>query len=39
MNRSEQLANDIKRLHNQGVNLVNAIQVEVYPDELEVHFK
>ncbi|SDD99880.1 hypothetical protein SAMN05216464_103287 [Mucilaginibacter pineti] len=39
MNRTEQLSNDIKRLHNEGVNLVNAIQVEVYPEQLEAHFK
>ncbi len=38
MTQSEQLANDIKRLHNQGVNLVNAIQVEVYPEQIEAHF-
>ena len=38
MKQTEQLAIDIKRLHNQGVNLVNAIQVEVYPEQLEEHF-
>ncbi|MDR6943775.1 hypothetical protein [Mucilaginibacter pocheonensis] len=38
MNHTEQLAIEIKRLRTQGVNLVNAIQVEVYPEELESHF-
>jgi hypothetical protein len=38
MNQSEHLANDIKRLRNVGVNLVNALQVEVYPEQMEAHF-
>ncbi|MGN8070135.1 hypothetical protein [Mucilaginibacter sp. 22184] len=38
MKQTEQLALDLKRLHNQGVNLVNAIQVEIFPEELEAHF-
>jgi len=38
MKQTEQLATDIKRLHNVGVNLVNAIQVEVYPEQMATHF-
>jgi hypothetical protein len=38
MTQTEQLSIDIKRLRNQGVNLVNAIQVEVYPEQMEAHF-
>jgi hypothetical protein len=38
MKQTEQLSNDIKRLHIQGVNLVNAIQVEVFPEQMEAHF-
>lgn len=38
MSHTQELQTDIKRLHNQGVNLVNALQVAIFPAELEAHF-
>jgi len=35
---NEQLKNELTRLHNLGVNLINAMQVEQFPGEMEAHF-
>lgn len=34
----EQIKNDLKRLHTQGVNLLNAIRDEQFPAQMEDHF-
>jgi hypothetical protein len=34
----EQIKADVKRLHNQGVNLLNAIRDEQFPEQMEQHF-
>jgi hypothetical protein len=38
MNITEHFKKDLTRLHNQGVNLINAMQVEQFPAEMEAHF-
>jgi hypothetical protein len=34
----EQIKADVKRLHTQGVNLLNAIRDEQFPEQMEQHF-
>ena len=38
-NNLEQIKADVKRLHTQGVNLLNAIRDEQFPTQMEEHFK
>lgn len=38
MNSTEHFKKELTRLHNQGVNLINAMQVEQFPAEMEAHF-
>ncbi|WEA01783.1 hypothetical protein [Mucilaginibacter sp. SJ] len=38
MKLTEQLKNEMTRLYNTGVNLINAMQVEQFPAEMEAHF-
>src|ERR1700744_389971 len=38
MNSTEYFKKDLTRLHNLGVNLINAMQAEQFPAELEAHF-
>ena len=37
-NNFEQIKADLKRLHTQGVNLLNAIRDEQFPEQMEQHF-
>ncbi|MEO7214512.1 MAG: hypothetical protein ABIX36_17030 [Mucilaginibacter sp.] len=37
-NNFEQIKADVKRLHTQGVNLLNAIRDEQFPEQMEQHF-
>lgn len=38
MHTTDYFKKDLTRLHNQGVSLINAMQVEQFPNEMEAHF-
>jgi hypothetical protein len=39
MKNTDRIKADVKRLHNQGVSLLNALRNEQFPERMEEHFK